>query len=287
MCSPATRCVVWVLPFLPPGLSFLERTKDHGGRKGKREGGREGGREGERERSEGKWEAGKNQNHHQNPDTRLWRCRNKGPLYHGKAMWDTTWGETSVHILMIGGLIISWFLQGIDHIFLGFLFLQAVPEIQRRFWMKPMEHVYLVTGILVCFFPFYSVGVMAWYFPSYLEMLPKPYLQGLCFVANARPSVPDHYATLGVSPDADMKTIKKVFREEAINLHPDKVGDDPVKLARFHAIQTASDALTKGRAEYDKSIENQVRCATSRCAASQNTFSDEEERRCRQFRISA
>ena len=35
------------------------------------------------------------------------------------------------------------------------------------------------------------------------------------------------------------------------------MGDDPVKLARFHAIQEASDALTKGRAEYDKSIENQ------------------------------
>ncbi len=48
-----------------------------------------------------------------------------------------------------------------------------------------------------------------------------------------------------------------------------QVGDDPIKLARFHAIQEASDALTKGRAEYDKSIENQelnemVRCAVSR-----------------------
>jgi len=183
--------------------------------------------------------------------------RNKGPLWNGTALWDTTWGETSVHILMIGGLIISWFIQGIDHIFLGFLFLQAVPEIQRRFWMKPMQHIYLVSSILIVCFPFYSIGICAWYFPSYLEMLPKPYLQTLCWFANARPSVPDHYATLGVSPDADMKTIKKIFREQAIELHPDKVGDDPVKLARFHAIQTASDALTKGRAEYDKSIENQ------------------------------
>jgi len=183
--------------------------------------------------------------------------RNKGPLWNGTALWDTTWGETSVHILMIGGLIISWLLQGIDHIFLGFLFLQAVPEIQRRFWMKPLQHVYLIVTILTVCFPFYSIGVCAWYFPSYLEMLPKPYLQTLCWFANAKPSVPDHYLTLGVSPDADMKTIKKIFREQAIELHPDKVGDDPVKLARFHAIQTASDALTKGRAEYDKSIENQ------------------------------
>jgi hypothetical protein len=45
-----------------------------------------------------------------------------------------------------------------------------------------------------------------------------------------------------------------------------QVGDDPVKLARFHAIQAASDALTKGRAEYDKSIENQeLNELTPRC----------------------
>jgi hypothetical protein len=45
-----------------------------------------------------------------------------------------------------------------------------------------------------------------------------------------------------------------------------QVGDDPIKLARFHAIQTASDALTKGRAEYDKSIENQeLNELTPRC----------------------
>jgi len=41
---------------------------------------------------------------------------------------------------------------------------------------------------------------MAWYLPSYLEMLPKPYLQVLCKVANAKPSIPDHYATLGARP---------------------------------------------------------------------------------------
>ena len=193
-----------------------------------------------------------------NPMLRFWfPQRAKGPLRHGLPMWDTTWGNLLVYTLIIVGLIGSWFMQGIDHIFLGFLFLQAVPELQKRFWMRPMEHLYLVIGILAVCFPFFSIGLMAWYLPSYLEMLPKPYLLALCTVANARPSVPDHYLTLGVSPDADMKTIKKVFREESKELHPDKVGDDPVKLARFHAIQTAADALTKGRAEYDKSIENQ------------------------------
>ncbi len=42
-------------------------------------------------------------------------------------------------------------------------------------------------------------------------------------LANAKPSVVDHYSVLGLSSDADMKTIKKVFREQAIELHPDKV----------------------------------------------------------------
>jgi hypothetical protein len=158
------------------------------------------------------------------PMLRFWfPQRNKGPLWNGTPLWDTTWGNTSVHVLMIGGLALSWFFQGIDHLFLGFLFLQAIPEIQRRFWMKPVQHVYLVVGILVVCLPFYSIGLMAWYFPSYLEYLPKPYLQTLCWLANARPEIPDYYSVLGVSPDADMKTIKKVFREQAIELHPDKV----------------------------------------------------------------
>ena len=193
-----------------------------------------------------------------NPMLRFWfPQRVKGPLRHGQAMWDTTWGNIAVYCLIFFGMIIAWFWQGIDHIFLGFLFLQAIPELQKRYWMRPMEHLYLVVGILIVCFPFFSIGLMAWYFPSYLEYLPKSYLLTLCAVANATPSVADHYLTLGVSPDADMKTIKKVFREQAIELHPDKVGDDPIKLAKFHAIQTAADALTKGRAEYDKSIENQ------------------------------
>jgi hypothetical protein len=158
------------------------------------------------------------------PMLRFWfPQRNKGPLWNGTPLWDTTWGNTSVHVLMIGGLLLSWMFQGIDHLFLGFLFLQAIPEIQRRFWMKPVQHVYLVVGILIVCFPFYSIGLMAWYFPSYLEYLPKPYLQWLCWLANASPEVPDYYSVLGVSPDADMKTIKKVFREQAIELHPDKV----------------------------------------------------------------
>lgn len=43
----------------------------------------------------------------------------------GKPLWDTTWGNTSVHAMILGGLGLSWWFYGIDHLFLGFLFLQV------------------------------------------------------------------------------------------------------------------------------------------------------------------
>jgi curved DNA-binding protein CbpA len=36
------------------------------------------------------------------------------------------------------------------------------------------------------------------------------------------PEAPDHYATLGVSPDASNAVIKKAFRKLALEHHPDK-----------------------------------------------------------------
>jgi len=183
------------------------------------------------------------------------KCR--GPLRKGFRLWDTTWGEVVVHIFIFLGLSISWKVQGMDQLFLGFLFLLAIPQMQERFWLKLDQQGYIICGILVLCLPFSSLGICSRFFPSYLEYFPKPYLATLCMLANATPRVKDYYSVLGVSPDSDAKTIKRVFRELSITLHPDKVGDDPILLEKFHAIREASDALTKGRAAYDAAIENQ------------------------------
>ena len=59
----------------------------------------------------------------------------------------------------------------------------------------------------------------------------------------------DHYQTLGVSPQADQKEIKKAFRKLAMKHHPDKGGDE----AEFKKIQNAYDTLSdpQKRQQYD------------------------------------
>jgi hypothetical protein len=128
---------------------------------------------------------------------------------------------------------------------------------QDKYWFKPTQHMYLVLVILACCMPFLSVGICSRFFPDRLESFPKAYYKVLCTLSNVKPRVKDYYAILGVDPEDDQKAIKRVFRKLSVELHPDKVGDDKEKLARFNEVREASDMLTKKRAEYDKSIENQ------------------------------
>lgn len=59
----------------------------------------------------------------------------------------------------------------------------------------------------------------------------------------------DHYQTLGVSKDADIKDIKRAYRKLASKHHPDKGGDK----GEFQKIQAAYDTLSdpQKRAQYD------------------------------------
>ena len=59
------------------------------------------------------------------------------PAYIKEWTWANTWGDVAVYVMLILGLITTWLFQGIDHLFVGFLFLQAVPEVQKHFWFRP------------------------------------------------------------------------------------------------------------------------------------------------------
>lgn len=59
------------------------------------------------------------------------------PDYIKDNTWANTWGDVAVYVMMILGLLTTWLFQGIDHLFVGFLFLQAVPEVQKHFWFRP------------------------------------------------------------------------------------------------------------------------------------------------------
>jgi hypothetical protein len=56
----------------------------------------------------------------------------RGPIYKGKPLWDETWGEFLVNLFIIFGLVSSWSFQGMDQLFLGFLFLLVRPCVYFR-----------------------------------------------------------------------------------------------------------------------------------------------------------
>ena len=69
----------------------------------------------------------------------------------------------------------------------------------------------------------------------------------------------DHYAALGVAPDADHEVIKAAFRALAKKYHPDTAADPMAAKARFREINEAHSVLSnpEARAEYDRLLSAQ------------------------------
>lgn len=67
----------------------------------------------------------------------------------------------------------------------------------------------------------------------------------------------DFYAVLGVNRESTEKDIKKAFRQIARECHPDVVGDDPAKLARFKEAKEAYEVLSDetARMKYDRRLD--------------------------------
>lgn len=66
--------------------------------------------------------------------------------------------------------------------------------------------------------------------------------------------VPDYYALLGVSPDADADVVRRAYRKAALQLHPDRNGGSPAAGERMLLVNEAWSALRDAgrRAEYDR-----------------------------------
>lgn len=67
------------------------------------------------------------------------------------------------------------------------------------------------------------------------------------------PAVPDYYALLGLSRNASAKQVKRAFRQQAMQCHPDRHPDDTDAASRFQAIHEAYHVLADAerRARYD------------------------------------
>ena len=64
----------------------------------------------------------------------------------------------------------------------------------------------------------------------------------------------DFYEVLGVSRDADEKTLKSAYRKLAMQNHPDRNPDDAAAAERFREASEAYDVLkdSQKRAAYDR-----------------------------------
>lgn len=81
----------------------------------------------------------------------------------------------------------------------------------------------------------------------------------------------DHYAVLGVSPDASPEQIVRAYRRLARLIHPDADTGNPAAAERFERLAAARDVLTDPvrRAAYDRSRHVQSRRPRPQPAPSQ------------------
>ena len=64
----------------------------------------------------------------------------------------------------------------------------------------------------------------------------------------------DYYEVLGVARDADDETIKKAYRQQAFQFHPDRNPDNPEAESKFKEAAEAYEVLRnpENRARYDR-----------------------------------
>jgi hypothetical protein len=166
-----------------------------------------------------------------------------------------------VHGIVATGLVLSWYLEGISHIFLGFLFLQAVPQLSSYFVVKSEFVNYMfMLAVLLFSLPYVSIAIIHSLIPSWEQSIPQWFIHILAVVAHSPDRVQvDHYGALELESGASESAIRSQYRRLALKYHPDKVGTSPETVAKFQAIAAAAEALAKPKfkMEYDQLMQNQ------------------------------
>ncbi len=175
--------------------------------------------------------------------------------------WGITTGAWIVHGIVASGLVLSWYLEGISHIFLGFLFLQAVPQLSSYFVVKSEFVNYMfMLAVLLFSLPYVSIAIIHSLIPSWEQSIPQWFIHILAVVAHSPDRVQvDHYGALELENGASEAAIRTQYRRLALKYHPDKVGTNPDTVAKFQAIAAAAEALAKPKfkMEYDQLMQNQ------------------------------
>jgi hypothetical protein len=95
-------------------------------------------------------------------------------VFDGKR-WGITTGAWIVHGIVAAGLVLSWYFEGISHIFLGFLFLQAVPQISSYVVVKSEFVNYMfMLAVLLFSLPYVSIAIIHSFIPSWEKRCKLP-----------------------------------------------------------------------------------------------------------------
>jgi hypothetical protein len=161
-------------------------------------------------------------------------------------------GPPAVAALIIACVAYAWQEHGVSASLVFFLFMQALPEIQKTLWIggptKNRIHTLLIATVCVLCAPFAALGAVVLVKPEWLGSLTEGQLRTLCYASNGCPSIDQRelYAALGLRKYATPADVRKAYRRISLENHPDKLTDPSIdadeKAARVDAFTQAASA---------------------------------------------